>query len=217
MAVIGYYMEYLRLEFTIEDNITRATNYRLRYRASNQIGWSDYSDIVYILSATKPEKPPRPVRLSTDSTSITLKLQQTTDDGGSPITGYQLLVDEGDDFYSEFTAIDRYTTFTSPFTVTVADDSLIPEKVYRFIFKAVNVYGTSEGSLELIVGLGDQAPAPANLRVELLERQYDSFNVLWDVIAVSDLPIRGYVLLIDDGLQGDFEIAYDGSFNPQLT
>ena len=31
------------------------------------------------------------------------------------------------------------------------------------------------------------------------------------------MPIRGYVLQIDDGLAGPFSIAYDGSFNPQLT
>lgn len=50
-----------------------------------------------------------------------------------------------------------------------------------------------------------------------MARQYDAFLVKWDEIVVSDLPIRGYVLLIDDGLQGEFNIAYDGSFNPQLT
>ena len=71
--------------------------------------------------------------------------------------------------------------------------------------------------MELIVGLGDQPPAPQNLHVDLLTRKFDSFLVKWDIITVSDLPIRGYVLSIDDGLKGDFKIAYDGSFNPQLT
>ena len=50
--------------------------------------------------------------------------------------------------------------------------------------------------------------------MELLPRQFESFLVKWDVITVSDLPILGYVLMIDDGLKGDFSIVYDGSFNP---
>lgn len=71
-SVIGEYSNYLRLEYTIIEGISRAINYRLRYRARNQIGWGPYSDIIYILSATRPEKPPRPAMISTDSTSITL-------------------------------------------------------------------------------------------------------------------------------------------------
>jgi hypothetical protein len=42
-------------------------------------------------------------------------------------------------------------------------------------------------------------------------------NVMWDIIDDSDLAILGYVLMMDDGLQGDYFIVYDGSFNPQLT
>ena len=82
----------------------------------------------------------------------------------------------------------------------MADDGLISSRIYRFVLRAINQYGPSEDSLELIVGLGDKPPAPANLKTELLARRYDSFLVKWDEITVSDLPIRGYVLLIDDKL-----------------
>ena len=108
--------------------------------------------------------------ISTDSSSITLQLQQTTDDGGSPITGYQLLVDSGNDFNSEFTEITRYTTFTSPFTLTILDDDLDISNVYRVVFQSKNIYGLSDYSLELIVGLGEKPAAPTGLRVELFER-----------------------------------------------
>ena len=66
--------------------------------------------------------------------------------------------------------------------MTVDDDGLEPTKIYRFVFQAQNVYGLSEYSLELIVGLGDRPPPPTNLRIELLARQYDSFLVRWDEI-----------------------------------
>lgn len=72
--------------------------------------------------------------ISTGSNSITLSLTPTADDGGSPITGYKLFVDAGNDFNSEFREIPRYTTYQSPFTVTTADDSLSTTKIYRFVF-----------------------------------------------------------------------------------
>ena len=58
-AVVGYATDYLLFYYT-HAGVTRGTNYRLRYRARNRIGWSEYSDIVYVLAATKPEKPPAP-------------------------------------------------------------------------------------------------------------------------------------------------------------
>ena len=74
VVLVGLTKDYLLFFYTKSEGIQRATNYRFRYRARNAIGWSDYSDIVYILSAKRPEKPPRPTMVSTDSTSITLAL-----------------------------------------------------------------------------------------------------------------------------------------------
>lgn len=110
-SLVGTDFIYLRLEYTVEEGIIRATNYRMRHRYRNQIGWSEYSDLVYILSATRPEKPPRPTMISTDSTSITLELARTSDDSGSPVSSYNLLVDDGDDFTSSFRQITRYSAF----------------------------------------------------------------------------------------------------------
>lgn len=38
----------------------------------------------------------------------------------------------------------------------------------------------------------------------------------WSAVTTSDLPIKGYYLWVDDGLEGDFNIVYDGSTNPAL-
>ena len=108
--VVGYSTDYL-LFFYTHEGVTRGTNYRLRYRAKNRIGWSEYSDIVYVLAATKPQKPPAPTLQSTDSTSITLNLLQTLDNGGSPIIRYKLYVDAGDNFNSEYSQISGYESF----------------------------------------------------------------------------------------------------------
>lgn len=70
----------MKLDYTITTNITRGKDYRLRYRAKNDIGWSDYSPVVYVLAAAVPIAPPQPERVSTTSSSINLSLPRSTDD-----------------------------------------------------------------------------------------------------------------------------------------
>ena len=36
-------------------------------------------------------------------------------------------------------------------------------------------------------------------------------------MTTSDLPIKGYILYMDDGLEGDFSIIYDGRLNSLQT
>ena len=115
------------------------------------------------------------------------------------------------------TQVTRFTEYVATFTVTVADEGLVNGKVYRFVFGASNAFGDSAYSLELIAGLGAVPPAPGQLTATLLKETFEAFVVSWDAVTASDLPVLGYVLLMDDGLQGDFEVAYDGSTNPQVT
>ena len=72
--LVGYEEDYLLFKYTLREGVQRAVHYRMRYRARNRIGWGEYSDIVYVLAATVPAKPPRPTLAGSDSTSITLNL-----------------------------------------------------------------------------------------------------------------------------------------------
>jgi hypothetical protein len=72
--LIGVDSNYLLLHYTIDENIVRATQYRLRYHAKNAIGWGPYSEIVYILAANVPARPPAPEFVSSVSTSMILNL-----------------------------------------------------------------------------------------------------------------------------------------------
>ena len=39
--------------------------------------------------------------------------------------------------------------------------------------------------------------------------------IYWTQVTTSDLPITGYILEMDDGLNEDFSVIYDGSLNSQ--
>ena len=68
-----------------------------------------------------------------------------------------------------------------------------------------------------MVGMGERPPATsAPTRDSLLSNATSAF-LTWLPITTSDLPIRGYLLQMDDGLGGAYQTIYDGSLNPQAT
>jgi len=127
--------------------------YRLRYRALNKIGWSTYSPIAYIRAATVPQAPLQPSLLSSTQTSITILVPRSQDNMGSPITSYKLYVDAGDDFTSSFSQVMSYDGLSEQHTLETTTDSLTTGLVYRIKSVAVNEYGDSNYSFELIVGM----------------------------------------------------------------
>ena len=68
----------------------RGLIYRLRYRASNSVGWGEYSDALRALAAEPPRRPSAPVYSSSTGTSVTLTFTESEDDGGRRITSYEL-------------------------------------------------------------------------------------------------------------------------------
>lgn len=145
-----------------------------------------------------------------------MNLFKTEDDGGSNILGYKLFADQGNDFTSPFTQITRYDGTSLQFTVTVGQDGLQVGKIYRFTSIAFNAYGDSSPSLEMIAGLGARPSAPAAPTRDSNLSEFQSMLIKWTQVTISDLPIYGYILQMDDGLNGDFAKAYDGSSNPMI-
>lgn len=92
-----------------------------------------------------------------------MKLSQTLDDGGDPVTGYKLYRDGGDDLTSSFTEMTNYDGSADTYTATVATDSLVAGKVYRFVYTAVNSIGESPQSNDLIAGVGNSPSAPSSI------------------------------------------------------
>lgn len=88
-------------------------------------------------------------------------------------------------------------------------------KVYRIHFEAENSIGISSNQLyETIVGITDPPSPPSSLTNILSKSSSTSIALQWTDPPLSNLPIEGYMLYIDDGLGGDFSLLYDGSQNP---
>lgn len=79
--------------FTVNDTIIRGHYYRFRYRVSNIIGTSPWSDVTYIQATEAPAKPEAPDFISATATSITVQIIESVDSRGADIQSYELWID----------------------------------------------------------------------------------------------------------------------------
>ena len=74
--------------------LVSATSYVFRVRARNSVGYSGFSSTVTILAARIPDSPAEPTtEISSESVLIDWSAPYS---GGSPITGYKILIRKGD-------------------------------------------------------------------------------------------------------------------------
>ena len=74
----------------------------------NITGWSEYSDVAYIFAFSIPDRPVRPTFVQATDTSVTLGFEETVNDNGIAIKGYELYMDAGNDLSSAFTIVTSY-------------------------------------------------------------------------------------------------------------
>jgi hypothetical protein len=81
-----------------EDELEASVTYRFKVSAVNYVGEGPLSTEIFVVAADMPEMPSNPptVTLITQSSiSLTLEALPETSNGGSPITGYIVEVDDG--------------------------------------------------------------------------------------------------------------------------
>ncbi len=127
--------------------------YRVRYRAKNVNGWSGWSPIGLIQTATRPLAPQPPTLVSASGSELRMLINPSLNNGGAIITQYKLFKDGGS-FSTTFTLIATFdadeiapTEFVLQ-TSTPAHDITAGER-YRFITVATNDIGDSDPSEEV--------------------------------------------------------------------
>ena len=192
----------------------RGTIYRLRYRASNGVGWGPYSPISSVLAAQPPEAPPAPKHYSSTSTAVTLDIFETEDDGGARVTSYELWLSS--DFQAAsptWTQVTGYTGASMSYTLVVGTDPITTGTTYAFRTVARNIKGPSEPSLELIASVAAPLAKPGTPTRNLALSSRTHQLIEWPSATPSEISLSGYLLYMSAGFAGNWVLAYNGTSN----
>ena len=175
VSIVGADPYSLQVSFIVTRNVEKGKIYAFRYRAVNIIGPGQWSEVTQLKAATKPEQPPKPTFVSATDDSITIGLQQTTDNGGSLITQYLLYRDGGDLSTPVDIEVEDYDGFSEQYTVTGLD----PGKKYRFDYVAVNEFGYSEESFTSTAAASYLPDPPTDIEIDWDQSTKTSLFVKW--------------------------------------
>jgi hypothetical protein len=162
-SIIGFNSNSLLTVYIVDKSIIKGRRHRFRYRAKNIVGWGSFSDDSFILAATVPSRPDRPYFLAFANETLSIVIPRSVDNGGTPISNYELWVDEGNDFNSDFRQLLGYIDNSLIYSVTINMDNLQIGRVYRFKSRSINQIGPSDFSIFSYIAFGDvpSAPGPA--------------------------------------------------------
>lgn len=183
---------YTSLSASTDLGVVEGNTYRVRYRAKNVIGWGQYSDVAYILAASRPDPPTKPLYVTSTDSSITLGLSPSVTNNGAQIFEHWLYMDAGSTS-SSFSNITAYNGVDTSYTVS----GLTLGLTYRFYYTAVNSKGESEPSGESRYTVG--APPSASNELAVSSTTTSSITLVWTKDTSSSLPITGYAVEINDG------------------
>lgn len=177
--------------------------YWFAVKALNRAGWSGLGAYLKVIAGPLPSPPPSaPVILSSSRTAISFRWPESPDAAAATLlTGYKV--------YDSTTVIASVGRETLSYSYTGVSGG----SSYLISIGAVSLIGESElRSLPTIIWAVTKPTAPT-LSIDATTR--DSCSVRWSAVTPpTDTLITGYVILIDDGLSGEFRIAHDSSKDP---
>lgn len=165
-----------------------------------------------------PATPARPVFVSATDTSISISIIESTDSQGVDVVSYEIYLDGGDDMTSAFTELTDYDGLANSYTIDADDGLGTPGTLYRVKVLARNEWDVpSEFSEVLVVALG-AVPAGPSTPVKVVDASgANEIAVDWDENTGETLPIYGYRLYSDMGLDDEFHLLFDGLNQPTIT
>lgn len=100
------------------------------------------------------------------------------------------------------------STLSYSYTAVTAGNS------YQVSISAVTTIGEGDKSL---VGSFWAVDTPSAPTITVTDTSRDSCTVSWTAVTPpTNSLITGYIVLIDDGLGGNYKVAYNGKLNPSL-
>jgi len=178
-----------------------------RYRCLNEIGWSEFSDLDYLLKAGVPVAPPAPLFLWADSSTVTIQILPTLDNNGAPVSRYQVWRDNGENLNPVQAAVPEYDGTSAVFTVP----GLTAGKIYKFSVLAVNSEGESDLSLYTPAAVSPLPNQPVALFKNSKLSNETMISLYWDRVPDADVPTSGYIVEMTIAGSEDFKTVYDGT------
>ena len=91
---------------------------------------------------------------------MSLEFFKPEDNGGSEISSYSLYINDGNDANEPTTKVTSYSDNSMTHTLDTTTDSLSSGLIYKIMFRATNVIGTSEDSTTIRYSLVDPPVLP---------------------------------------------------------
>ncbi|CAD7941248.1 unnamed protein product, partial [Amoebophrya sp. A120] len=191
--------------FTVQ-NVTCGKTYRAQVSALNQIGEGPKSNISSGVVALKPSYVPNLNVTYAGPTLFQLSWDEPHQLGCAPIANYRV------DRYAASEGVWTELALTSADELRYEDETVQLGEQYTYRVSAKNeilpVYGTYSNEA---TGFAGNFPAtPGGLSVSEERTFYALFLVQWNAPAVnltSELPLKGYVVEVDDGFGGAYRTA----------
>lgn len=188
------------LQYTFTDSdIDADKDYLIQVKARNAVDLSSASTSLLIISAEIPSAPGQPtvIPVSTDSSQITVSWTASPDNGGTPITAYEVWYNQGPitNIFVLYSTVSESTLSETITTVTSGDPYLI-----RVVAK--NRLGDSDPSLESTVYAASVPDAPnAPTRVPDTNSQ-TTIDIEWTTNSNGGSGITGYEVWWNGGGEG---------------
>lgn len=162
--------------------IRRGLTFAFKVRVENENGWSEFSDITYIQTAEVPNRPAPPELVAASQTVMTLKFFKPENNGGSPVTQYELFINDGDPYSEPMTKVESYSDNQMEHTLYDSVDSLTTGLIYKFKFRATNAIGNSEDSEIVEFALVDQPVATSAPTCIYSQTSTTQIAIKWNAI-----------------------------------
>lgn len=179
-----------------------AQNYWFAYKVLNRAGWSELSPVLKLIAGKLPQPPSQsPFQISTSPILVKIGWAPTLDVGGAAKLDQYFI-------YSSEVQVDTVNSDTLEFTFT----GVTAGQAYSMSVSAVSAIGEGPRSNPVQVWAVDLPAAPT---LSLVDTNRSSCSVAWTAVTPpANTLITGYRLYVDDGLDGDFVLAYDGKDKP---
>jgi len=146
----------------------------------------------------KPPTAPRNIDASTNRLKLFIEYDTVKEDGGAPITDYNIYIDDGLD--GQFTGPIKNGASLRAWDSTGL--TLVTGRYYRLKYSSTNIHGESELSDEVSILLADEPSKPQNIaRIDMESVTAGDIRIKWSLPAdEGGDPVLGYLLYLDGSL-----------------